>query len=48
MGNTTKFINALMVVIAITISVYIYYNRDPGLPDYYRHDHYWGAKSIRG
>lgn len=45
MGNTTKFINALMVAMATIVGAYIYFNRDPGLPDVYRADHYWGSKT---
>lgn len=48
MGNTTKVINGLMVTIALLVGLYQYTNRDPGVPDSYKQDHYWGSKPLVG
>lgn len=48
MGNTAKVVNAIVVFGAILFGLYLYINRDPGLPDYYKNDYYWGKKNWKG
>ena len=48
MGNTAKVVNAGVVTVAFIFGILMYINRNPGLPDYYRNDYYWGTKAWKG